>query len=288
MFLMLLCLFMVGLVVLIGTVRTSGDRWNQTLAAAAKRQHGQFVGGGWFGEPTIRFLYGTSHARLTCYGLRGTKRRCVQLVMEQADVHARCEIMSQPSYVRLAPDSTHGMEQIEFDWAGPKARWRVMAQEGDEARHLFTSAVRMALDRVWLHPLPTETHISLMPGWMIVRKAWDTPRSADIEQFIESACTLHDQLQVASTVGIEFIVGDEPQIIDDALCSICGETMEEALVFCRRCKTPHHRECWEYYGGCSTYACGERMFFVPSEAPLAAPHWMDNAAAPAPKPAKPR
>ena len=31
------------------------------------------------------------------------------------------------------------------------------------------------------------------------------------------------------------------------------------LVYCGGCQTPHHRECWEYFGGCSTYACGHKQ-----------------------------
>ena len=39
-------------------------------------------------------------------------------------------------------------------------------------------------------------------------------------------------------------------------CQICGEELEGQLVWCAKCKTPHHGDCWEFYGGCSTYGCG--------------------------------
>jgi hypothetical protein len=41
-------------------------------------------------------------------------------------------------------------------------------------------------------------------------------------------------------------------------CQICGEGLEEGepeLVRCTLCHTPHHAECWEYFGGCSTFGC---------------------------------
>lgn len=41
-------------------------------------------------------------------------------------------------------------------------------------------------------------------------------------------------------------------------CQVCGGGMEEGVVLCSDCRTPHHRECWSYAGGCSTYACGGR------------------------------
>ncbi len=43
-------------------------------------------------------------------------------------------------------------------------------------------------------------------------------------------------------------------------CPYCASDLAapEALV-CRSCETPHHQECWDDAGGCTTYACGERV-----------------------------
>jgi hypothetical protein len=52
---------------------------------------------------------------------------------------------------------------------------------------------------------------------------------------------------------------------NEAVCKVCGGEMTEHKVFCCRCYTPHHRECWTFSGKCAVYACGERHFFVPKE-----------------------
>jgi hypothetical protein len=39
-------------------------------------------------------------------------------------------------------------------------------------------------------------------------------------------------------------------------CQICGAALGGVLVRCSRCSTPHHADCWEYTGVCSTYGCG--------------------------------
>lgn len=44
------------------------------------------------------------------------------------------------------------------------------------------------------------------------------------------------------------------------ICQICGTGMEERVVWCARCRTPHHRECWDYTGMCSTFGCREIRF----------------------------
>lgn len=43
-------------------------------------------------------------------------------------------------------------------------------------------------------------------------------------------------------------------------CQVCGEKMESRVVFCAKCRTPHHEECWSYVGQCSTFACREIRF----------------------------
>jgi hypothetical protein len=40
-------------------------------------------------------------------------------------------------------------------------------------------------------------------------------------------------------------------------CQICGAAMTDHVVYCSKCRTPHHEECWSYNGACSTYACRE-------------------------------
>jgi hypothetical protein len=36
--------------------------------------------------------------------------------------------------------------------------------------------------------------------------------------------------------------------------------MSEGVVVCRRCRTPHHLECWRYVGRCTTYGCAGREY----------------------------
>jgi hypothetical protein len=43
---------------------------------------------------------------------------------------------------------------------------------------------------------------------------------------------------------------------NEQLCQVCGmELSAGPLVYCSKCKTPHHKDCWDYLGQCSTFAC---------------------------------
>lgn len=43
-----------------------------------------------------------------------------------------------------------------------------------------------------------------------------------------------------------------------ACCQVCGESLDSGrpVVRCLYCGTPHHRDCWNFVGTCSTFACG--------------------------------
>jgi hypothetical protein len=43
-------------------------------------------------------------------------------------------------------------------------------------------------------------------------------------------------------------------------CQVCLEKMVSRVVYCAKCRTPHHEECWSYMGMCSTYGCREIRF----------------------------
>jgi hypothetical protein len=45
----------------------------------------------------------------------------------------------------------------------------------------------------------------------------------------------------------------------ETTCGVCGDHLgDESTVRCSRCDTLSHRDCWDYVGGCSTYACEGR------------------------------
>jgi len=264
-----------------------GGQWNEAFKHVARRFHGTLHPGGWFSQPAVWMQHGESHARLTVTTLRGSGgERLLQMTIQQRDLRTQCEIYYHQSRPALVPP-TRGLFAVEFDWEEFRRRWIVKAADGDEVRHLLTDGVRLAIEQLWRHPLPGETTISLSPSWLVVRKLWNSPRGIDIEEFAERTLMLSDQLHLAAASGIEFVVSDQPQLLDEARCGVCGDSLAQSVVVCRRCNTPHHRDCWDYGGGCATYGCGGRECFIPGVAPLAAPHW-DAATQPTERPAKPR
>lgn len=267
------------------------ERWNSALAAVSHRFGGVLSRGGWFSNPSLRLPYGTTYSRLSVYNLPGTAgRKCLEMIVQWSDVTLHMALVPRVSRRQIAVD-LRNMSELEFDWDDFRLRWNVWTDDGEESRLLMSSGVRVQLERISRSPEAAETLVLIYPGWLVVRKVWDSSRAHDLEQFVEMTLGLYDQLQLTKTEGIEFTHSDVPQIIEHASCRICGEEMQTEVVICRRCQTPHHRDCWEYAGGCATYGCRETLYLVPRRAipnpmPEKRPEPLDDL--PPGRPSKPR
>jgi hypothetical protein len=97
----------------------------------------------------------------------------------------------------------------------------------------------------------------------MVRKESVIGSPDDLSVFADLAGRMHDRIELLwqRASGIEIL--EEPVQADgqSSVCQICDSAIDpEARVVCRRCNTPHHQDCWEWNGQCSTYACGEKRF----------------------------
>ncbi len=268
-----------GLVILVSFVAltialftsSSGGHWNEGFKQVARRFHGTLHSGGWFQTPCVWLRHGDAQARLTISTLRGGGGdRCLQFTIQQSEIPSRAELFYYQTRDTLLP-MRRGLLPVEFDWEDFRRRWRVVAEDGDAIRQVLTDGVRLAIELLCRQPVPSEMTISLSPGWLVVRKIWHSSRATDLEAFVERALALSDQLNLAVAAGIEFVAGEKPQLLEDARCGVCGDRLASEIVVCKRCNTPHHRECWQYGGGCATYGCGGRECVAPAPAQRADP-----------------
>jgi len=64
---------------------------------------------------------------------------------------------------------------------------------------------------------------------------------------------------LSAQAGVQFF-DDVPPAPEKPVCPVCGAAITAGKATCVRCRTPHHQECWTYFGACSMFACGERRF----------------------------
>jgi hypothetical protein len=145
----------------------------------------------------------------------------------------------------------------EFDRA-----FIVQANDPEMARDFLTAPVRWAVASLLKLGPPGGMLVSINPERMLVQVDRNLGASVDsLSLGVQEALTIHDGLQsgVAARLGEGVaIVAAGPAPADEGppLCKVCGEQISGTpRVFCSTCRTPHHRDCWEFIGSCSVFGC---------------------------------
>ena len=237
--------------------------WNRSYQSLAKRYGGTFVPAGWYGRPSTRFTYATTQVLINSVA-SGRRGDFTQIHIDWHDPDLRLEMFPRgQASDRRPPRGTH---EITLGYAEFDETFIVFGSNDDAARSFLTDGVRWQIDRL-LHLFDRSgIYLSVQRGRMLIKKPSHIKRYEQLEEFTHMATQLYDQAMLSRAVGIQFVNHDEVQAITEAICQICGENITTQMVVCRRCKTPHHDDCWEYYGSCAVYGCGETK----REAPKAA------------------
>ena len=80
----------------------------------------------------------------------------------------------------------------------------------------------------------------------------------ELDSWLVAAFQLLDAIPGAMEAERVRIDPVQTRIDAESTCQICGAPLAQgALARCVKCQTPHHRDCWEFNGRCSTFGCGE-------------------------------
>jgi len=244
------------------SVQTRADRMNQTYQNLARRFSGTCTAAGWFSRPSIRFRYGATHALITTSGKR-RGQEYTQALISWPDHDTYAEIFP----AAMSPFETSFDVPAEQRMGNQEFSSRYIVRTADRAAvgKFLSEGVQWQIDKIRALLNDDDIHVTLNRGRLQVRKHAAIRRFDQLEEFVSLCLELYDQGMLTRSAGIDF-VEDSSQIINEAVCQICSENITTDMVFCRRCKTPHHAECWQYFGGCAVYACGEKRCVAPKVA----------------------
>lgn len=229
----------------------------------AQRHVGRFEAGGWFGRPKAEFEHGGAHVVVDVYSTGGkhpTYYTQVHFFLGRQP-SVRCEVYPEGMWSRVG--KLLGMQDIEIGSPGFDARYTIKGDDGAALRNLLSRGVQDQIERLRRFLGNGDIYVSFDRREILVKKKSYLRDFDRLEQFTGLALGLYDEVTRTAREGIEFVKMSAPPKLTEAICQICGETIEADVVLCRRCKTPHHRECWEYYGACSTYGCMEQQYRRP-------------------------
>ena len=223
-----------------------------------------FTGVGWFTAPTLRFQHGVHRVVVRS----NSKRITFVATWPVRDVN--CMVSTRSSKPRVVAGmhlQPVAMGESSFD-----ERYAVRANDGDAAKVLLSPNVVSSLERVASLRLTSPVRLMFEPGSVTVEKHAKLTGYPALLSFIRTSLSLLDQAMLTRAEGIDFCekpIEDDFLPVDEVMCQVCGDLIDDHdLVSCRRCHTPHHRECWDYYGSCTVYGCQESDYDTPEFAPL--------------------
>ena len=164
-----------------------------------------------------------------------------------------------------APKGTRPVRtgDLEFDRG-----FVVQANDAEMARDFLSHQVRWAIGNLQRLVPPGGMLVSINPERLLVQIDRNLGQNTEaLSLAVSESLVIHDGLQFGvnrrMSEGISIVT--ELHLEDDEdngppVCKVCGEMIQGGpVILCTSCRTPHHRECWEYVGSCSIYGCGSKV-----------------------------
>ncbi len=228
----------------------------------ARRFNGSFQPGRWLSPCRTQFRHGQAWVMVTP-GAADGRQHWTQATVQWPDHRTDLQLETRSA----APDPNDHARLLVTDDAQFNERFQLRGQSADECKRLLSDAVRWQVNRLVQLPGPAPIRISIQHGRLLVEKALAIRQYLDLEEFTRLCLELFDQAMLTRSEGITFMgAADAAVPLEAAVCQVCGEQIVDDMVCCRRCFTPHHLECWQYNGVCSTYGCGETRCYHPTVA----------------------
>lgn len=276
-----LTILAVFVLVLYGAVRLastlvaglSGARHRAYRQLAAK-YHGRYENRGLVDPPTVSFGHNGSAFRVGLAPVvagQPTQPRTRVVGRFGRGLPFRLELF--PSERPTPPQPPKGTRPVATGHGDFDRGFLVRANDPDIAREFLDAvAIRTAIEVLRRLAPPSGMLISINPERLLVQVDRNLgPHGGLLDLAVSEALVIHDGL-IASVAGrlaegID-IVAAGPATAAEAdgppLCEVCGDPITGGHVFCAACKTPFHRDCWSFVGGCSTFGCSGKQCIAAS------------------------
>jgi len=262
-----LVLFVLILYVVIRTVATacvylSGRRY-KAYRQLAGRYRGRYESRGLAEPPTVSFTY---HGSMVRVGLapnppgqaNAPRTRVVARFARGLPFRMELAPVARPA----PPQAPKGTRVVRIGNPEFDRGYVVQANDVEMACEFLAASVRWSIDNLQRLAPPGGILVSINPERLLVQVDRNLGQSSEaLATMVREALVIHDGLQVGVAARLSqgvSIVAVGPADTADAgppICKVCGEMIVEPEVVCAVCRTPHHRDCWEFVGSCSIYGC---------------------------------
>ncbi len=263
----LIVMFVVLIIgVAIAVQASQRNAMNNVYRLFAQRVGGTLTEGSLWTFPTVTFAHDGASALLDVYATGG-KNSTLYTQLTFTFYHNssfRCEISPEGFLQEIG--KFFGMQDIEVGYRTFDDHFIVKSDDIETVRNFLNAAVQQELLKLKQLRRNDHIYLSMNSSRLLIKKLSLLNRLEDLIAFYESSGRICDEVMTllgASGAGaIQILDVSFDGAVETPVCQVCGDEVTSNKVICRRCRTPHHRDCWEYNGGCSVYACKERRYIV--------------------------
>jgi len=272
----ILAFFVIGVIIVTVVLLVAAAQQQhrkQILERVAQRFRGRAENLSLFTLPQVRLRF-HSYPAVLKYTKVGKNSHHTHFTITWTGPALRCEVY--PQDIMSGFRRLWGMEDIEIGSPQFDRMFFISGNDKAQIRELLSAEVQTLIMRLCnIGGANFFQSQSIQVKWgggvMTVTKPSYLGSYEELEAFIQMSSELFVAALNTRTSGITFVERSAGEIAEpdaaDSQCPVCGEALAANLVYCNACRTPHHRECWEYFGGCSTYACGNKQFVTRGKRP---------------------
>jgi hypothetical protein len=246
----------------------SGARYRAYRQLAA-RYHGRYESRGLSDPPTVSFSHNGSAVRVglapTIAGQPGQIPRTRVVARFRRGIPFRMELA--PVARPVPPQPPKGTRPVKIGDSEFDHSFVVQANDAEMARDFLSAGARKTLAALQRGVHAGGMLISINPERILVQIDRNLAVSSEaLAWMVREALVLHDWLlegvfqRIDQGIAIVDTTGAWEEDSGPATCKVCGEPVfDDQVIVCSVCNTPHHRDCWEYVGGCSIYGCNGKI-----------------------------
>lgn len=254
-------------------------RFGATMAAAlagsrhrayrllAARYGGRCESRGLVDPPTVSFAHNGSSCRVGLAPVvvgQPTLPRTRVVARFGRGLPLRLELL--PVARPAPPQPPRGTRPVRLGVPEFDRTYLIQANDPDIARSLLDpEPIRSVIDDLRRLAPPAGMLLSINPERLLVQVDRNLGLSPPLlDAAVRGALAIHDWLQtsvaarLAEGVSIVGVGAAEAADSGPPKCEVCGDPIDGIHVVCTLCKTPCHRDCWTFVGGCSTFGCASK------------------------------
>ncbi len=255
-----------GMAALIASLAGARHRAYRLLAA---RYGGRYENRGLVDPPTVSFHHNGSNVRVGLAPLvqgQPSLPRTRVVARFARGLPLRLELI--PTGRPAPPQPPKGTRLVITGHPQFDSFFLVRANDPEITRQFFHhEPVRHAVESLLRLAPPAGMLISVNPERLLVQVDRNLGTHAGLLDFcVRDAIIIHDSLIACVSAflaqGVSVVSAGAATAADtDAPpeCEVCGDPILGGHVQCALCRTPFHKDCWQFIGGCSTFGCASKQ-----------------------------